>query len=375
MISSHKASLTVFLIASVLCGGAVSAGAAQLTSRVLGSPQSAAASMDGNIFKIISDIRTIGSTVDPMNGDQNPYGLDIARTSAGDLKAGDLVVCNFNDKANVQGTGTTIEVLHPTPGSNPHRLAQSPVLNGCAALALGNPGDNPWVAAYSANDNPVLSPKGQIFTPLANPIFEGPFGQAFSGTPGPFGGAAFYESNAQNGTLVRIGITPQGFTFHNIVLGFDVNHGVPGSILGPSGLTYDAARDTLYVIDGNDVGQVYAISNVTKVRPFGIQICKTSDHCFTGPDASHIRLVYSGAPLNAPISAALLFNGDLVIGNTGDNRLVQLNPTSGQIEGLLNVDNGIAGALFGIATSGTNAYDQRIYFNDDNDNTVKVVER
>src|ERR1700723_322253 len=62
-------------------------------------------------------ITTIGSTVDPTNGDENPYGLAIAPVSAGLLTAGDLVVCNFNDSANVQGNGTTIEILHPVPGS------------------------------------------------------------------------------------------------------------------------------------------------------------------------------------------------------------------------------------------------------------------
>jgi len=375
LIRFKTAFFALALAAFAVCATLRQGDAGQLPATMHQSAQSLAPQMDGNIFNVISDIRTIGSTVDPKNGDQNPYGLDIARASAGDLQAGDLVVCNFNNKANVQGTGTTIEVLHPTPGSKPHRLAQSPALDGCAAIALGNPGDNIWAAAYSANDNPILSPTGQLFTPLTNPLWEGPFGQSFSATPGPFGNAAFYETNAQNGTLVRINITNAGFTFDQIALGFDVNHGVPGSILGPSGLSYDAAHDTLYVIDGNDVGQVYAISDVSRVRRFGIHICPTSDRCFSGPDASHIRLVYAGAPLNAPISAALLFNGDLVVGNTGDNRLIQINPKLDAVEGVLNVDRGIAGAIFGIAASGSTAATQKIYFNDDNDNTVKVVER
>ena len=35
---------------------------------------------------------TIGSTVDPLNGDQNPYGLDVAPVTAGLLHKGDLVI-------------------------------------------------------------------------------------------------------------------------------------------------------------------------------------------------------------------------------------------------------------------------------------------
>ena len=33
--------------------------------------------------------------------------------TAGRLKAGDILVSNFNDKANVQGTGTTIVQVSP----------------------------------------------------------------------------------------------------------------------------------------------------------------------------------------------------------------------------------------------------------------------
>ena len=54
----------------------------------------------------------IASTV-PANGDVNPYGLALVPTSAGKLVAGNLLVSNFNDKANDQGTGTTIVQVSP----------------------------------------------------------------------------------------------------------------------------------------------------------------------------------------------------------------------------------------------------------------------
>ena len=62
-------------------------------------------------------IPTVGSTVDPTNGDLNPYGLAIAPATAGLITKGDLVVCNFNDgPTNTQGKGTTIVGLHPAAG-------------------------------------------------------------------------------------------------------------------------------------------------------------------------------------------------------------------------------------------------------------------
>lgn len=50
------------------------------------------------------------STV-PSNGDVNPYGVAYVPTGfpqGGKLKAGDILVSNFNNGANLQGTGTTI---------------------------------------------------------------------------------------------------------------------------------------------------------------------------------------------------------------------------------------------------------------------------
>ncbi|HTU82277.1 MAG TPA: hypothetical protein VMF61_09115 [Candidatus Acidoferrales bacterium] len=55
----------------------------------------------------------IGSTVDPKFGQLNPYGLTVAPSTAGKMTRGDLVVCNFNAKGNVQGTGFTVVAPQP----------------------------------------------------------------------------------------------------------------------------------------------------------------------------------------------------------------------------------------------------------------------
>jgi hypothetical protein len=101
-------------------------------------------------------------------------------------------------------------------------------------------------------------------------------------------------------------------------------------------------------------------------------IVVNADGTFGGPSASSARVVFSGTPLNAPISAALLFNGDLVVGNTGDNMLVEISQ-AGKLMATQNLDTGAVGALFGIVATGTDATSTKIYFNDDNDNTVKLL--
>ena len=49
----------------------------------------------------------------PRNGDVNPYGVAVIPRSTGHLRRGNILVSNFNDKANVQGTGTTIVEITP----------------------------------------------------------------------------------------------------------------------------------------------------------------------------------------------------------------------------------------------------------------------
>src|SRR5580658_3165171 len=312
-------------------------------------------------------ITTIGSTVDPMNGDQNPYGLAIAPASAGLLTAGDLVICNFNDSANVQGNGTTIEILPPTPGSTPTRMVQDPNLKGCAALAIAD-NDAPWAAAYSSNLAPFYGPTGTLVHTLSGGPWAGPWGETYAPAFGATGAPTFVTSNATSGTIVRVNFAGTAFT--TIATGFTLNAGaVPGNILGPSGLTYDAASDTLFVVDSN-MNRVVAFAGYSTLGANAVVL--ESDGTFSGPAAASASVVFAGAPLNAPISAAQLFNGDLVVGNTGDNMLVEIS-LAGKVVATQNLDTGAVGALFGIVVTGTDANSTKIYFNDDNDNTVKVL--
>ena len=55
---------------------------------------------------------TLASTV-PKNGDVNPYGVAVVPASTGRLVAGDVLVSNFNNRGNLQGTGTTIVEISP----------------------------------------------------------------------------------------------------------------------------------------------------------------------------------------------------------------------------------------------------------------------
>jgi hypothetical protein len=65
-------------------------------------------------FAVLPDILT--STTVPANGDVNPYGVAIVPKGfppGSAINPGDILVSNFNNKNNLQGTGSTIIKLTP----------------------------------------------------------------------------------------------------------------------------------------------------------------------------------------------------------------------------------------------------------------------
>lgn len=347
-----------------------------------GMPAPTNVTISGPILPTLKTMSTIGSTLDPTEHGGNPYGLTVATATSGLITTGDLIICNFNDGAtNTQGMGTTVVGLHPTVGAMPYRIAQSAQLLGCSSLTSLTDGSI-IAAASQANVVDLIAPNGTLSTPFSADTFAEPWSLIVATQSG---NVFLYVSNASTGTIDRIALTNDAQTaFTEIAAGFSTNHGVPGSISAPAGLTYDAASDTLYVVD-TDANRVVALANVSTIGTDGVIVSGTT---FSGASAASAKVVASGAPLNGPISGALLVNGDLVVGNTldpnGTNLLIEISPTTGVVA-TANVDTGAGGAIFGIVTvpvtittmgsygSVMNTKTNVIYFNDDNDNTVKLL--
>ena len=307
------------------------------------------------------------------------------------ITAGDLLVCNFNNAppANVQGQGTTIVGLHPMAGATPYRIAQSASLRGCEALAT-LPDGSIAAAAFVANQNPLVSAAGVVKTPFAMDGFMGPWGEAYVAATASHS-AAIYVSDF-SGAIDRIeldGDVQNGFI--QIATGFCTS-GSPGAIFAPAGLTYNASIDTLYIVDTSS-NSVIAFTNVSGIGAGGVVVngqCSsvaappTPAPTFSGPSASAARVIAHGGPLIAPISAALLADGDLIVGN-GDinigagqmpNLAVEISPVlpGGFVGQPLQLDtSGTSGALFGIAAMVDAQGRQVVYFNDDNTNTVEML--
>jgi hypothetical protein len=333
-------------------------------------------------------IVTIGSTLDPVEKGGNPYGLVIAPVTAGLITAGDLIVCNFNDGAtSTEGLGTAIVGLHPTAGAAPYRIAVSPSLQGCNALAM-LPDDSISAAAYSANKNPLVSSGGTVNNPFSADTFAQPWGEAFVPAKGS-NPAALYVSNA-DGTIDRIELNGDAQTaFIQVASGF-CGRGMPGEIYAPSGLTYDASIDTLYIVDTSSYS-VVAFANVSSIGAAGVVVAgqcsstaPTPKPTFSGPSGSSARVIANGGGFIAPLSAALLSDGDLIVGNADvnitsaqmPNLAFEISPVlpGGFVGSGVQLDTtGTAGALFGIVATTDSQGHQVVYFNDDNANAVMML--
>ncbi len=355
-----------------------------------------------NLLSTLGTISTIGNTFTgpmdaPTGGGFNPYGLAIAPVSSGLISAGDLIVCNFNDAAsNVQGLGTTVVGLHPSAAANtdaqPYLIANSPALEGCNAITV-LPDDSISAAAFQTSVNPLVSPTGVVSNPYGSDSFSGTWGEAYvaatAGHP-----AALYVSNVGGGSIDRITLDGDNQTaFTEIAAGF-CGAGSPGAIYAPSGLTYDASIDTLYVVDTSSYS-VIAFANVSAIGKDGVVVdgncdavaaTPTPQPIFSGPSAASARVIANGGGFDAPISAALLKNGDLIVGN-GDidaanfpvsqyNEVFEISPSLGFVGQPLQLDNsGTSGALFGIAATVDGNGNQLIYFNDDNASSVNLLSK
>lgn len=324
-------------------------------------------------------IRVVASTVDPVNMDQNPYGLVIVPSSAaltGKLRPGDLLVSNINNAANVMGLGTTVELIRPSdPEPAPAMFfneAASPI-----ALVFNASATSLWIANFglapdgSQGNVQVVNNQGKLFTfgSIDDPRLWGSWGIGFNGQP--VGGSvppAFFDSNVLTGAVYRLEQFPptsSGPNFAAATITQIAALGQSGStindVIGPQGMAWSKVNDTLYVTDRvND--RIVAIPYSTTTGNIGSAIT-----------------VFQGRPLNQPAGLALNpFNGDLLTVNQGDNQLVEINPIQHRVVATKLLDptpvvNGVGSALFGVVATTDARNHLLVYFTDDNTNTVNML--
>jgi hypothetical protein len=304
----------------------------------------------------------IASTV-PANGDVNPYGVAVVPRSTGDLVRGDVLVSNFNDKANVQGTGTTI--VQVTPSGKVSLFAKiNRNLPSCpggvgltTALTALRSG---WVivgslptqkgAISGAGCLIVLDSFGHVRETFTGNGINGPWDMASLDLGNQ---AVLFVTNVLNGTVAANGKTVFGGTVIRLVIKipsmglpfiwFDttIASGFPQAlnsaalVLGPTGAGL-GPNGVLYVADN-----------------IGNRIAGIPNALFRGSSAGTGFTVSKGHNLLAPLGLVIAPNGNILTVNGGNGNLVETTPSGAQIAvRQLDSSGGPppgAGALFGLA--------------------------
>jgi len=290
----------------------------------------------------------------PSNGDVNPYGVAFVPNhfrTGGKLNPGDILVSNFNNNQNLQGTGTTI--IRVTPAGATSLFYQGKAGLGLTAalravkhglVFVGNmPTTDGTSNTVQAGSILVLDRNGELDGTLTDPtLINGPWGMAIHDEGNQ---AQMFVSNVLSGTVVRFDLS----FFENsdavqirqkLVIASGYQHrGDPAALeLGPSGLAYDAANDILYVASSFENG-VYQINNAGSL---------TSDGG-TG------KLIYQdNTHLHGALDLVLAPNGDLIVANSDGSNVDPNQPseiveftTAGKFVAQFSEDAN-AGGAFGI---------------------------
>ena len=304
----------------------------------------------------------VSSTI-PANGDLNPYGVAIVPQNfptGGTISAGDVLVSNFNNLSNLQGTGVTIIKLTPTGPVAPSVAPGQPgnattfftsalaglstalgVLQGGFVVVGNLPSTDGTFKTHGQGALQIVDRNGNLVTTLTDPKYLGSPWDLTINDGGSH--AQVFVSNVVKGTVAQIDLAvgSGGVTIlsENEIADGYAHHGNPAAfVLGPTGLAYDKNAGILYVASTMD-NAIYAVPAAgTRTSP-----------------VDKGNLVFSDSHLRGPLALAFTLIGNLVTAN-GD--AVNSDPThpseiveftkAGKFVGESNVDASQGGA-FGIA--------------------------
>ena len=340
-----------------------------------------------SILKGLTKDVTIGSTVDPTNGDQGPRSLALVTYSFGKLKKGDLLVCNFENSSGTAGAGTTVELLSSVPGSKPTTFVQSSKIQGCDGVSIDEENEV-WVSGLTSKQTCQVSDAGKLGKCHGSPTIADPLTNGY-GAPPP-GSSGLYSpyfifvgdigsggTSGDNGSIVNFSLGSYGTGKDlQVVTGFPSTKVNGWQTYGPSGFSYNSNKGNLFVVDGanNTLTEIIDAPNLLLKDEIVVQNGGKSFKCLHQSDTC-AKLLHSGAPLDAPVATAMFFNGNVVAANTaGSNELIEFN-SAGKVLDTKVVDTGSTPAVVGLWAIGRNAGTAALFYTDVNSNTVQELEQ
>lgn len=329
--------------------------------------------------RIASTLPSLGKGV-TGNGDVNPYGTAVVPSSTGDIVKGDVLISNFNNSKNLQGTGTTIMQISPkgkatvfarlgSQVSGPVGLTTALAVFKRGFVVVGSlPTTDGSAATAKSGALYVLNSVGKLVSTITDDGIDGPWDlTSYDGG----GWGALFVTNVLNGTVAAKGAVVNKGTVVRIVL--DLTKATPtviesqkiGSgyaeqtkaaalVLGPTGVGLNSSG-TLYVAD--------------TVRS---RIDSIPDALFRSTSAGTGSVVTSGDFIDNPLGLAVAPNGDILTVNGANGYVVETTPKGAQVVWTYLDKSGSpegAGALFGLAVQPGN---KGLYFVDDVTNTLDL---
>jgi hypothetical protein len=346
----------------------------------------AQAGTGGSFIGRFSKLSTIGSTV-PANGDVNPYGTVLVTRNQGALVKGNVLISNFNNSKNFQGTGTTIVQVSPKgrlsvfaqinaaklPGKCPGGVGLTTaltILRGGWVVVGSLPTKDGTAATSSAGCLIVLDNHGRVRETFAGNGINGPWDMT-SVSFGPFaelfvtnvlkGTKAAGGSVVNNGTVLRLALLVGGSRPPRLINTTTIGSGFPqrtdpaALVIGATGVGL-APSGTLYVANGVD-SAINAIPGAT----------------WRSSSAGTGTMITKGGALNTPLGLIIAPNGDVLTVNGGNGLIVETTPSGNQVAKKMLDSSGSppgAGALFGLALAPHNA---GVYYVDDAVNTLRLL--
>jgi hypothetical protein len=335
----------------------------------------------GAIIPNLPATPTFSANTVPPNGDVNPYGVAFVPTgfpSGGTIHAGDLIVANFNNKANLQGTGTT--VVRVKPHGRPIVFYSDPTAPGFSTalgvlsagfVLLGNvPSSDGSGACVGDQDNVgagslmIIDKRGKLVQRLtSNSMLNGPWDLTVDDNGSS---AHVFVSNVNTGTVTRVdldipaGMPPTVTAMTQIAS--DYTHACNGAafVVGPTGLAFDPASKVLYVASTGD-NSIFAVSNAADrgdepANHTGDLVIRDDTH-FHGPLA--MARANNGDLITSQGDAVFAGNPVSAIVETAGNMFVaefQIDPSPGSAFGLALKQSG-ASFTFAAVDDGINVLD------------------
>jgi hypothetical protein len=336
---------------------------------------------------------TLTSTI-PDNGDQNPYAVVVAPVSSGKIQKGDVLVDNFNNAKNLQGTGTTIIDYNPAtkkislfakipdnlkkcPGGGVGLSTAMTILKSGWIIVGSTPSKDGTTGTKSEGCLIVLDANGNVAGTISGPNINDPWGNMavidndttatlFVSNAGFGVGAPDASStNVNKATVLRIDLAipagkPPIVKSQTIIAnGLSERADKDVFLIGPTGLAL-SNQSTLYVSDALN-NRIIAIDKATTRQ----------DSAGTG------REITKDGLLHQPLAMTTAPNGNLVVTNGKNGQAVEVDPVTGKqvFAQWLDTDKAQTppgnGDLFGIAT---NLSGDGLYYVEDDVNTLVSIQ-